>query len=322
MNKKVLITGAAGFIGFHLAKKLISLGYQVLGIDNFNDYYTPQLKFDRRDLLKSLGCELHTVDIAHLEAFKKVVHQFQPDCIVHLAAQAGVRYSLVNPDAYIQSNIVGFTNLLEILKEIPHIKTAYASSSSVYGDNTKVPFHESDVTDSPKNLYGATKKANELMAYAYHSLYKMPLIGLRFFTVYGPWGRPDMAYYLFSKAILNNQPIEVFEGASIARDFTYIDDIIDGILRVLNTPLSYDVFNLGNNTPVLLNDFITTLEEALGKKAIRKMMPQAKGDMPITYADISKSQQLLGYTPKTSLKEGLHQFANWFVEYQMAQTVR
>lgn len=311
--KKVFITGAAGFIGFHLAKKLLEQSVQVVGIDNFNNYYSPKLKKDRARVLEELGCTVKNVDLTDFELLKKTFDDFEPTHVVHLAAQAGVRYSLQNPNAYVQSNLVGFTHLLEILKERPEILTLYASSSSVYGDNQKVPYSESDITDQPKNLYGATKKANELMAYSYHSLYGLRLLGMRFFTVYGPWGRPDMAYYLFSKAILEKRPIEVFEGKSIQRDFTYIDDIISGILAALDSDFAYEVFNFGNNKPVLLNDFISTLEQALGSTAIKDYKPQAKGDMCITYADIDKSQKLLGYNPVVNLKDGLTEFARWFV---------
>ncbi len=267
--KKIFITGAAGFIGFHLAKKLLELGHQVAGIDNFNDYYSPELKKDRALILKNLGCIVKKVDLIDYQLLKQTFDDFKPTHVVHLAAQAGVRYSLQNPNAYVQSNLVGFTHLLEILKEHPDILTLYASSSSVYGNNSKVPYSENDTTDQPKNLYGATKKANELMAYSYHSLYKLRLLGMRFFTVYGPWGRPDMAYYLFSKAILEKKPIQVFKGKLIQRDFTYIDDIINGILAALDSTFSYEVFNFGNNKPILLNDFISTLEQALGTTAIK-----------------------------------------------------
>lgn len=313
--KKIFVTGAAGFIGFHLIKALKKCGYQVLGIDNFNDYYSPLLKKDRCLKLKEMDCEIFKIDLVNSRLLQKKIEEFNPTHIVHLAAQAGVRYSLKNPDAYLQSNLIGFTNLLEAIKDKPHIQTIYASSSSVYGDNQKTPFSEKDQTDKPKNLYGATKKANELMAYAYHSLYDLKLIGMRFFTVYGPWGRPDMAYYLFSKAIMEGNPVEIYEGASIKRDFTYIDDIIEGILSALDIDSTYEVFNLGNNKPVLLNDFIETLEEALGKKAIKTYLPQAKGDMEVTFADISKSQEILGFNPKTDLRAGLQKFADWFTEY-------
>lgn len=313
--KRVLVTGAAGFIVYHLCNALIDQGVIVSGIDNFNHYYSIQLKQDRTKQLKEKNVDVLNVDLTDLVSLRKVIEDFRPTHVVNLAAQAGVRYSIQNPHTYIQNNIVGFTNLLEILKEYPQIKTLYASSSSVYGDNQKIPFSESDLTDHPKNLYGATKKANELIAYAYHSLYNMQLVGMRFFTVYGPWGRPDMAYYLFSQAILDGHPIDVFEGDNIQRDFTYIDDITKGIIAALDYSLGYQIFNFGNNNPILLNDFISTLEQVLGKKAIKRFLPQAQGDMTITYADLTQSQQLLGYSPKTDLKEGLTNFAQWFVPY-------
>lgn len=314
--KKILITGCAGFIGFHLAKALLEKDVDILGIDNFNDYYSPLLKRERAKILEEQGASILNVDLCDLEALRKVVFDFNPTHVVHLAAQAGVRYSLKNPLAYVQSNLVGFTHLLEVLKEKPEIKTVYASSSSVYGDNQKVPFSESDIVDSPKNFYGSTKKANEVMAYAYHSLYNLSLIGMRFFTVYGPWGRPDMAYYLFSEKILKGEPIDVYEGASIKRDFTYIDDIVEGLIASLDYEAGYEIFNLGNNTPVLLNEFIHLLEKALGKKAIKNYLPQAKGDMEVTFADITKANKHLHFQPKTDLETGLKSFANWFLKFQ------
>jgi UDP-glucuronate 4-epimerase len=315
--RRILITGAAGFIGFHLAQSLVKLQDTVFGIDNFNSYYSVDLKHQRAQLLLKEGVAIDRVDLCDKKALKKVFEKFQPTHVVHLAAQAGVRYSLIEPDAYIQSNIVGFTNLLELMKNAPKVPLIYASSSSVYGNNTSIPFSESQSTDTPINLYGATKKANELMAYAYHSLYHIRMIGLRFFTVYGPWGRPDMAYYAFASKILNNQPITIYQGDHIQRDFTYIDDIVDGIVRSLDCPSSYEIFNLGNNKPIYLNTFIETLEEALGKKAIRNYQPKALGDMEVTYADISKSQKMLGFNPKTPLKVGLNSFANWFEQYNL-----
>ncbi len=313
--KRTLVTGAAGFIGYHLAKYLKNHGQEVLGLDNFNDYYSVDLKKARAQELDELGCPIALVDLTDFQSLQKTIETFKPTHIVHLAAQAGVRYSLKNPQAYLDSNITGFTNLLEVLKDHPHIHTTYASSSSVYGNNSKVPFSENDTSDQPINLYGATKKSNELMAYAYHSLYQIPLFGLRFFTVYGPWGRPDMAYYLFSQAILEDRPIDVFEGKSIRRDFTYIDDIVQGIVATMNLKPGYNVFNLGNNNPVYLNDFISTIEDVLGKKAVYNLLPQAAGDMQVTYADLSKSQQLLNYQPTTDLHTGLQKFADWFKPY-------
>ncbi|MCH9633638.1 MAG: UDP-N-acetylglucosamine 4-epimerase [Chlamydiae bacterium] len=313
--KRVLITGCAGFIGFHLALALKKLGFDVLGFDNYNDYYCIQLKKDRSDLLKEKGISILTGDLVNKSSLEKAYKEFNPTHVVHLAAQAGVRYSLVNPDAYIQSNIVGFTNLLEVMKKDPSVPLIYASSSSVYGDSTQTPYSENSDTDTPINLYGATKKANELIAYAYHSLYGNRMIGLRFFTVYGPWGRPDMAYYHFSEKILAQAPIPVYEGAKIQRDFTYIDDIVDGIIRAMNCSEKFEVFNLGNHTPILLNTFIETLETALDKQAIKNYMPKAAGDMEVTHADLTKSHLKLGYVPKTNIQQGLKSFADWFVAY-------
>lgn len=320
--KRILITGAAGFIGFHLALALKKMGVHVLGLDNFNDYYSVQLKKDRAQVLSENDISVLNVDLTDQKALAETIQSFEPTHVVNLAAQAGVRYSLKNPDAYIQSNIIGFTNLLEVLKKTPHIPLIYASSSSVYGDSKTMPYSEKDPTNSPINLYGATKKANELMAYAYHALYGMKMIGLRFFTVYGPWGRPDMAYYLFSEKIVKKEPITIYEGAQIQRDFTYIDDIVEGIIRTIDCKDSYEVFNLGNNTPVLLNTFIETLEEVLGRRAIKCYEPRALGDMEMTFADISKSQRKLGYQPKTGLKEGLEHFATWFAAYNPEATLQ
>lgn len=320
MTKRVFITGTAGFIGFHTALALKQNQHEVLGFDNFNDYYSVALKRERAARLKDRGIETLEADLVDQEALKQALEQFKPTHVIHLAAQAGVRYSLKNPDAYIQSNIIGFTNLLELLKKTPEVPLIYASSSSVYGDTEQVPFSEQNPTDTPINLYGATKKANELMAYAYHSLYKNRMIGLRFFTVYGPWGRPDMAYFLFAEKIQKGLPITVYQGEKIQRDFTYIDDIVDGILKALDCKLSYEVFNLGNNQPVKLNTFIENLEEVLGKKALKDYRPRALGDMEKTYADLTKSQSLLGYAPKVDLKAGLSHFARWFEEeYQAMQ---
>lgn len=315
--KRILVTGAAGFIGYHTIKALHSSQNSIIGVDNFNDYYTPELKKRRAEKLKELGCPIITLDLCNAKELKEIFNEFSPTHVIHLAAQAGVRYSLKNPHAYLDSNITGFVNLLEILKNHPEVRTVYASSSSVYGKNAKIPFSESDTTDHPTNLYGATKKANEVMAYAYHCLYKLPLIGLRFFTVYGPWGRPDMAYYLFTQKILNHEPIEVFQGKSIQRDFTYIDDIVEGIILALNSTYTYEVFNLGNHQPVKLNDFIAIIENLLGKKAQKVLLPQALGDMEITYADISKSHKMLGYKPKTDLEKGLAEFVHWYKQYNM-----
>lgn len=315
ITQRIFITGIAGFIGFHLALKLKTLGFEVLGYDNFNAYYDPLLKKERALLLKEQNIEIIEGDLVDFIRLEKSLSTFKPHFVVHLAAQAGVRHSLKDPHTYIQSNIVGFTNILEVLKNTPTIPLIYASSSSVYGANTKTPFSEEDPTEHPINLYGATKKANELLAYSYHHLYGMQTIGLRFFTVYGPWGRPDMAYYFFAKRILNNEPIPVYEGSKIQRDFTYIDDIVEGICLALNCKEPCCVFNLGNHKPIYLNVFIETLEKALGKKAIIDYQPKALGDMSVTYADLTKSKRLLGYNPKIELFEGLSRFSQWFVHY-------
>lgn len=322
MTKRVLITGQAGFIGFHVAKSLKAQGHQVEGFDQFNDYYDPDLKKARAHLLESLGIETHCISLNQPDLIRKLIESFQPTHILHLAAQAGVRYSLENPMAYIESNVEGFVHLLEVLKSFPKIPLVYASSSSIYGDTAKVPFHEEDTKAMPINLYGVTKKSNELTAFSYHQLFNLKVCGLRFFTVYGPWGRPDMAYYLFAKKMLHDEPLTVYEGQNIMRDFTYIDDIVDGIESALDYPFECEVFNLGNHKPVSLNHFIETLEEAMGKKAIRHYQPKALGDMEKTYADIDKAQKLLGFTPKTELSVGLKRFAQWFQSHHLDSAVQ
>ncbi len=314
MKKNVLITGAAGFIGFHLAKKLHDRGDLVTGYDNFNDYYTPKLKLDRTNELRKAGITIIEADVCDAVSLENTILNHKITHIVHLAAQAGVRYSLINPHAYIKSNIEGFLQILETCKkhELPLI---YASSSSVYGNNTKIPFAESDKTDQQASLYGVTKKSNELMAYSYHHLYGMPVTGLRFFTVYGPWGRPDMAYYSFTEAILSGKTIEVFNEGKMSRDFTYIDDILNGTTAALDLNAPCEVFNLGNNHPVQLLDFIKIIEEAAGKKANLKFCPMQKGDVEKTYANIEHSQQKLGFQPHTSIEEGIAKFVDWYKEY-------
>jgi UDP-glucuronate 4-epimerase len=347
MNReKILVTGAAGFIGFHLVKSLILLDYEVIGIDNLNNYYDPNLKIDR---LCELGIDKTKINW-HKKSVSSTSSNFsfvrmnledsseiftlceneQFDYVVHLAAQAGVRYSLENPFVYIQSNLVGFGNILEVSRkfEIKHL--IYASSSSVYGMNKKIPFSTIDNVDYPISLYAATKKANELMAHTYSHLYQLPTTGLRFFTVYGPWGRPDMAYFDFSKKILKNQEIVVYNNGEMKRDFTYISDIIDGILEVIKTiPTNeksngnyisssftpYRILNLGNNKPVKLLDFINTLEIALGKKAKIKFAELQKGDVLETWADLSLTKKEITYNPKVEINEGLKIFSNWFKEY-------
>lgn len=315
MKKNILVTGAAGFIGFHLAQKLHERGDFVLGYDNFNDYYTPQLKHDRAKKLHAMGIEIMHGDLCDKKLLAETVHKHHITHIAHLAAQAGVRYSLINPDAYLHSNLEGFLNILEICRHAS-LKLTYASSSSVYGLNTKTPFSEEDRTDHQASLYGTTKKANELMAYSYHHLYGISMAGLRFFTVYGPWGRPDMAYYSFSKAIMGGKPIEVFNQGKMLRDFTYIDDIIEGTLAAIDLEGSYEIFNLGNHRPESLDHFIELLEVYLGQKANKKYLPMQPGDVPCTYADIEYSRSKLGFNPKTSLEVGLKKFVDWFLTYK------
>lgn len=309
---KIFITGIAGFIGFHLAKAFHKLGIKVTGIDNFNDYYDPKLKKLRQQKLLELGIKVIEKDLKDLSSMRAFFEKESFTHFYHLAAQAGVRYSLINPKSYIDNNLLGFYEALAIVKDFQPMTFIFASSSSVYGQNKKVPFSELDPVDNPVSLYAATKKSNELLAYSYHHLYKIKTAGLRFFTVYGPYGRPDMAYYSFSKAILQGDPIQVFNHGQMERDFTYIDDIISGCLALLETNFDYEIFNLGNSYPEKLMTLIQTLEELLGKKANLEFLPMQQGDVYKTYADISKAKNLLGYNPKTSLKEGLDSFTNWF----------
>nr|WP_263327392.1 NAD-dependent epimerase [Neobacillus sp. Marseille-Q6967] len=327
-SKNILITGCAGFIGFHLSKRLLSTDYFIIGIDNLNSYYDVQLKQARLNLLKkhkNFSFELCSID--NKEAMEKLFSKYNIDIVINLAAQAGVRYSLENPYAYIQSNIIGFMNILECcrLHQIEHL--IYASTSSVYGANKKIPFSTKDNVDHPVSLYAATKKANELMAHTYSHLYDLPTTGLRFFTVYGPWGRPDMSYFKFTKAILNGKPIQVFNSGNMMRDFTYIDDIVEGILRLIekkpdriqlpevssNAPCK--IYNIGNNQPVELMHFISVLEEKIGKKAIKEFLPMQAGDVPATYADVEDLEKDIGFKPKTSIEEGLEKFVDWYKKY-------
>ncbi|MBU0992203.1 MAG: NAD-dependent epimerase [Proteobacteria bacterium] len=332
--KHILVTGAAGFIGFFLSKRLLEDGFQVTGIDNLNDYYDVRLKESRLNLLKEYSdFTFHKTDIADEEALSSIFKAADIDVVVNLAAQAGVRYSIENPQAYIQSNLQGFGNILEQCRhhKIKHL--VFASSSSVYGANTKMPFSVHDNVDHPVSLYAATKKSNELMAHAYSHLYGLPCTGLRFFTVYGPWGRPDMAYFLFVKAILSDQPIKIFNHGNMKRDFTYIDDIIEGVVRVMakpplpdpgwhgNTPdpsssfAKYKIFNIGNNTPVELLSFVQTIEEALGKKANKVFLEMQPGDVEATFADIDDLANHVGFRPGTPIEDGLGRFVAWYREY-------
>ena len=315
MKNTILVTGAAGFIGFHASQALKARGESVIGIDSFNAYYTPELKRKRADLLKAQGITVIEADINDKETLQRMLDDNGCTHILHLAAQAGVRYAKTHPEAYLASNINGFLTLLEILRHRPHIRLTYASSSSVYGRNTKIPFATSDTTDKPANLYAATKKANELMAYSYHHLYRIRSTGLRFFTVYGPWGRPDMAYYTFTQAILADKPIHLFNNGMMQRDFTYIDDIVQGTLAAMDYEGEYELFNLGNNRPVPLLDFVSTLEKLLGKEAIKVFEGPSPGEVDTTYADIIESEIKLGFKPTTSLETGLGHFLDWYKSY-------
>jgi len=333
-----LITGAAGFIGFHLSKRLLEDGYRVLGFDNLNDYYDPNLKFARLEILKGFpGFSFFKTDLADSDGLARLFKDNPVDVVVNLAAQAGVRYSLTNPQAYVESNLVGFVNILECCRhhDVKHL--VFASSSSVYGANTNMPFSVHDNVDHPVSLYAASKKSNELMAHTYSHLFDLPCTGLRFFTVYGPWGRPDMALFLFTKAILEGRPIDVFNHGKMKRDFTYIDDIVEGVVRVMrhlpdsnpdwtgDAPDSgtsyarYKIYNIGNNNPVQLMDFIEAIENALGKKAIRNYMDLQPGDVPATYADVDDLIKDVGFKPDTSIEEGIGRFVEWYRDYYRNQ---
>ncbi|PRT04201.1 GDP-mannose 4,6-dehydratase [Bacillus wiedmannii] len=329
-NKIYLVTGAAGFVGYFLSKKLLEQGCQVIGIDNINDYYDVNLKFARLENLKPYEkFNFIKGDISDKEMVNKVFEEYKPNIVVNLAAQAGVRYSIENPDVYIQSNVIGFYNILEACRHYPVDHLVYASSSSVYGANKKVPFEETDFVDNPVSLYASTKKSNELMAHTYSHLYKIPATGLRFFTVYGPMGRPDMAYFGFTDKYFAGESIKIFNNGDfdndLYRDFTYIDDIVEGIQRLLNNPpkgdVEHKVFNIGNNNPEKLMVFIETLEKALSKALGREVVfekvfePIKPGDVPATYASTNLLQKAVDFKPKTSIKKGLQEFSNWYVDY-------
>ena len=315
-NHALLVTGAAGFIGFHLSRKLLEMGKHVVGIDNLNSYYDVSLKSGRLKILESYKkFTFYKQDIQDLDSLKAIFKRHQLDKICNLAAQAGVRHSLKDPFSYQKSNLEGFLNLLEMAREYGVNNFVYASSSSVYGSNKKVPFSVDDRVDTPVSLYAATKKANELIAHSYSHLYHIPCTGLRYFTVYGPWGRPDMALFLFTDAILNKRPINVYNHGQMKRDFTYIDDIIEGTVSALDRPVPYEIFNLGNSNSVELLEFIRILEEELGQEAQKIMMPMQPGDVPETAADIRKSSEQLGFAPKTQLREGIKRFVEWYREY-------
>lgn len=323
INGKILITGGAGFIGFHLSRSLLELGYQVLAIDNLNDYYEISLKEARLSILSAYSnFTFEKMDLADSETLKWLFEKERPEIVVNLAAQAGVRYSIENPDAYIKSNLVGFFNILECCHHYPVKHLLFASSSSVYGANKKVPYSVEDKTDQPVSLYAATKKSNELLAYSYCKLYQIPATGLRFFTVYGPFGRPDMAYFSFTEKILKGEPIQIFNYGDLYRDFTYIDDIIKGIEAMLAHPpvqddngVNFKVYNIGNNHPEKLTDFVAILEQCLGKKAEMKYLPMQPGDVYQTYADVTELTQDFGFQPNTPLKEGLKMFIDWYRAY-------
>ena len=331
---KILVTGVAGFIGFHVASKLLAQGEEVIGLDNINDYYDVSLKKDRlAELEGKANFHFQQLDLSDRAGMANLFADFPPEKVVHLAAQAGVRYSLKNPHAYVDSNLSGTINILEGCRHAGVKHLVFASSSSVYGANKKKPFSVHDNVDHPVSLYAATKKANELMAHSYSHLYNLPTTGLRFFTVYGPWGRPDMALFIFTKAILAGQPIEVFNYGKMKRDFTYIDDIVEGVIRVLEripqanahwsglnpdpgtSSAPYKIYNIGNNQPVELIHFIEVLEASLGKKAIKNLLPMQPGDVPETYADIEDLTRDTGFQPQTSIEEGIRRFVAWYRSY-------
>ena len=335
----ILVTGAAGFIGSTLALRLLQRGDRVVGLDNLNDYYDVNLKQARLARLRAFtGFEFEKADIADRERMARLFAQRQFDAVMHLAAQAGVRYSIENPGAYVDANLVGFANVIEGARRSRVGHFVFASSSSVYGANAKLPFAEDDNIDHPVSLYAATKKANELMAHSYAHLYRLPCTGLRFFTVYGPWGRPDMALFKFTRGILAGEPIPVFNRGEMVRDFTYVDDIVEGVLRVIDRPAQpdpawkavaptpsssnapYRIYNIGNHEPVELMTFIETIENAIGKKAAKNMLPMQDGDVVATYADIEELSQAVGFAPHTPLSAGVAKFAAWFKDYYGARS--
>ena len=334
---KIIVTGASGFIGFHLCKKLLQKDCEIIGIDNFNSYYDPNLKEERLNNLKKLSgnnkIKVFRDDISNLEAIEKIFSNFKPDIVVNLAAQAGVRYSIENPSAYIKTNLVGFSNILECSRNhnIKHL--VYASSSSVYGGNTNMPFSEKQPVDHPVSLYAATKKSNELMAHSYSHLFNLPATGLRFFTVYGPWGRPDMALFLFTKSILEGKPIKIFNHGKMIRDFTYIDDIAESLLRIIYKTATPDdlfdtykpnlgtswaphrIYNIGNSNPTPLMDYIDAIEKCIGVKAKKEFLPLQMGDVPSTSSDCSELESWIGYKPHTSIYNGVKKFIDWYREF-------
>ena len=315
-KQTILITGCAGFIGMHLSEKLLNLGYEIIGIDNLNDYYDVNLKLKRLSILeKRNSFKFFKLDICDLKNLEEIFATHAPIKVVNLAAQAGVRYSLVNPHAYMKSNINGFMNILECCRNYKIEGLVYASSSSVYGGNDKIPFSESDNVDSPISIYAASKKSNELMAYSYNHLFGLNTTGLRFFTVYGPWGRPDMAMYIFANKIQNNEPINVFNHGKMMRDFTYIDDIIDGVVSALDKNYECEVFNLGNNKSEKLMSVVSIIENKLEKKAQVNFKPMQLGDVKKTFADIDKSKTMLDFNPSTNIELGISNFIDWFKDF-------
>lgn len=334
MKNRIIVTGAAGFIGFHISKKLLDDSYQIIGIDNLNDYYDPSLKQSRLEILGEYNrFNFHKVDLKDKAAVDSIFETYQPTHVINLAAQAGVRYSIENPYAYVDSNLTGFMNILEACRNYPVEHLLYASSSSVYGGNKVAPFSTNHNVDHPVSLYAATKKSNELMAHTYSHLYGIPTTGLRFFTVYGPYGRPDMAYFSFTKDILAGKPIKVFNHGKMERDFTYIDDIVEGIVKLIDKAPSpnkewdeskddlstsfapYKIYNIGNNNPVQLMRFINALESALGKEAGKVYMDMQPGDVLRTYADVSDLEREINFKPSTSIEDGLKKFVDWYEEY-------
>ena len=338
-SKCILVTGAAGFIGYHLCQRLLTDNFTVIGIDNFNSYYDISLKEARINLIDEYSIKhkkkwkLQRGDIEEYEFLNEIFLDYKPKIVINLAAQAGVRYSLENPAAYIKSNILGFNNILECCKTCNVENLIFASSSSVYGGNTNIPFKEENSVEHPVSTYAATKKTNELLAHTYSHLYELPCTGLRFFTVYGPWGRPDMAPMIFAKSILSNKPIKVFNYGKMSRDFTYIDDVIESISRIINKPAMpdkkfkkynpnpssswapYQIFNIGNSSSINLLDFISVLEKKIGKSAIKEFMPMQEGDVQNTAADTSKIESFTGFKPSTSIEEGIEKFINWYQEF-------